>query len=179
MEKKILSVMIVLIALSVLSTWFSPDSHEKNDPVGQIASNFVVKDFEGQEFSLQEVLGKKVILLNFWATWCPPCREEVPLLNELQKRFDKEKFVVLGLMEDDSDRLEDYQKAYNHFTEKIPIHFPVYVDEESRVANQFGTFLLPESYLIGLDGRIVHYQAGPIMKGDFQGYLQRIQELLL
>lgn len=178
MEKKILIFLVVLIVLTVLSNWFLPDFQDRKDLVGQVAPDFVVENFQKQTFSLREVLGKKVILLNFWATWCPPCRDEVPLLNELQQQIGSDSFVVLGLLEENSDQTEDFRQTYDHFTKEIPVHFPVYIDREGHVANHYGTFLLPESYLIGLDGKVVHYQAGPLVKDDFQKYLQMIKKLI-
>lgn len=178
MEKKILIFLIVLIVLTGLSNWFLLKVQDQKNLVGEQAPNFVVADLQGKTFSLQEVLGKKVILLNFWATWCPPCRDEVPLLNELQRQIGSDSFVILGLMEEDSDRVEDFQKSYEHFTKEIPVRFSVYIDRGGHVANHYGTLLLPESYLIGLDGRVAHYQAGPLVKGEFPDYLQRVQALL-
>lgn len=109
---------------------------------------------------LKNEIGKKLILVNFWATWCPPCRDEIPLLNELFKILPQDKFTIIALMEDEADDDNHRRRILNKFKTKVPIDYPVYADEDGVIAQLYGTYQMPESYLIGLDGRIVAKQDG-------------------
>lgn len=132
--------------------------------------------FGDAQFDLKKELGKKIILVNFWATWCPPCREEVPLLNELVQQVSSEQFELVALMVD-GDRLSEAerQKALADFSKKTPINYPVFIDEDGRIADSYGTRKLPESYLIGADGEIVEKQTGPYAPQDMARLLSKIQ----
>ena len=132
--------------------------------------------FDDAHFDLKKVLGKKIILVNFWATWCPPCREEVPLLNALLKNVASEQFELVALMVD-GNRLSEAERlsALADFSQKTPIDYPVYVDEDGHIADAYGTRKLPESYLIDAAGNIVEKQVGPYMPQDMPRLLSKIQ----
>lgn len=149
------------------------------NPAKQVADNaaplFQVR-FGDAQFDLKKALGNKIILVNFWATWCPPCREEVPLLNELVKSVASPQFELVALMVD-GDRLSEAErkKALADFSKKTPIDYPVYVDEDGHIADSYGTRKLPESYLIGADGEIVEKQTGPYTPQDMARLRSKIQ----
>ena len=102
-------------------------------------------------------LAGKVLLINFWATWCGPCREEIPSLIELRKEFGKDGFEVVGISMDEGGR-----RLVSRFSEKMNINYPL-VMGNSKVARAFGGIIgIPQSFLVDRDGKIVNSYAGLI-----------------
>ena len=91
----------------------------------------------------------KLVLLNFWATWCPPCVAEVPSLNNLYEQFRDEGFVVLAISVDEEE------DAYKRFLERFGVTFPTVRDPERKVSLRYGTMKYPESYLINRQGIVI------------------------
>ncbi len=117
---------------------------------GQTAPDFELKDLNRMDVRLSTVLaGNKAVLLNFWATWCPPCREEIPDLIRLQERLRKDGFAVLAI-----DVGESHTKA-SAFAAKIGINYPVLLDTDMTVTLQYKVVGIPTSYLIGRDGKLL------------------------
>lgn len=114
---------------------------------GGRAPDFSIKTDQGREVTPTS-FGGKVLVLNFWATWCPPCIEEIPALNEFQKQFAKSGIVVVAISVDKS------AQKYRNFLERIPVSFETARDPDANVSAKYGTFQYPETYIIK-DGRVV------------------------
>lgn len=115
-----------------------------------MATDFTLKDYQGRSVSLSQMRGK-VVFLNFWATWCPPCVEEMPSLEALAKAFaGREDFVLLGVSED-----KGFDEIRRFFAQGTAL--TVLLDEDWRVAHEWGTEKLPETFLIDKQGRVRHY----------------------
>ncbi|MCL4457874.1 MAG: TlpA family protein disulfide reductase, partial [Nitrospirae bacterium] len=109
---------------------------------GQRAPDFTLKDINGKPVSLSSFKGK-VVLLNFWATWCPPCRAEIPSMNKLYQKLKNRGFVILAVS---TDRAVIDVKD---FLETTPINFPVVVDYNLTVSrNLYKVFMMPTTFLI-------------------------------
>ena len=113
------------------------------------APDFTLEDIDNKKFSLKDYRGK-VVLLNFWATWCPPCRREMPSLTRLHEHLKNKNFVVLGLnqMED-----EDQVFAYTGGLELSPA-FPILFDKDSSVSSAYKVVGLPTTYIIDKKGNL-------------------------
>ena len=96
----------------------------------------------------------KVVLLNFWATWCPPCIKEIPSLNNLQKQFSKDEFIVLSV--DVGEELKDIQT----FLEHVPAEYPVLVDTSSSLTEAWQLQAFPSTYIIDRQGRLRYQYFG-------------------
>jgi cytochrome c biogenesis protein CcmG, thiol:disulfide interchange protein DsbE len=119
------------------------------------APDFTLKDLSGRNISLSDYKGK-VVLLEFWATWCPPCKASVPALIELKKKYEQKGFIVVGLSIDtDSDASEKVRQ----FSDLYNINYPVLLanDATSKIYNVIS---IPTSFLIGKDGKIVDIYKG-------------------
>jgi cytochrome c biogenesis protein CcmG, thiol:disulfide interchange protein DsbE len=114
---------------------------------GQTAPNFRVRDQSGQQFSLSDFRGK-VVLVNFWATWCSPCREEMPSLQSLLNQMDATYLKLLALSVDDS------WEPVNEFMRESGTVLPVYGDFDKQVATRYGTLKFPETYVVDKKGRV-------------------------
>lgn len=127
-------------------------------PVPEFRPNFTLTDIESRTRSITEWDGK-ALLVNFWATWCPPCRKEIPLLMELQNQYGTDGLQVIGIAIDDLRAVKDYAAD-------MGINYPTLVGEEDaiKVANDFGIDLygLPFSVLTDRHGRIVQIHMGEI-----------------
>lgn len=123
---------------------------------GDIAPDFSLEDTKGNKVTLSALRGK-VVMVNFWATWCPPCKEEMPSMERLNKVMGGEDFVMLAINSDDNGR-----EVVPDFLKKNPHDFTVLYDDQLAVKQRYGVYKLPESFIIGKDGKIVEKVAGAI-----------------
>lgn len=138
--------------------------------VGTPADEFRLTDLDGKAHSLSQYRGK-VVLVNFWATWCKPCTTEMPAMQASFDKLRDKGFVVLAINElEDDAKVRDHIKQYGHT-------FPVLMDRDNKVANQFGVFGLPVSVFIDEKGVVQEYLKGGLLTEDkiFQT-VQRIQQ---
>jgi thiol-disulfide isomerase/thioredoxin len=130
-----------------------------------------LKDLNGQPRRLTDFRGK-IIVLNFWATWCVPCREEMPMLVALQKRYEARGVQVLAPSADE----ESTQKAIPEFIRKAKINFPIWIGATTADMKRLGLGeALPATAIIDRDGKIVGRLLGPLEKEDL---VRRIEYLL-
>jgi peroxiredoxin len=133
-----------------------PDADE-HGPVaaGKKAASFKLTDLQGGSVSMADLHGK-VVFLNIWATWCAPCREEMPSMEKLYERLQGDKgFVMLAISQDTSSREE--VMAY---VKKHGYHFDVLLDPKNAVAEAYNVSGVPETFIIDREGRIVAHHSG-------------------
>lgn len=123
--------------------------------VGSPAPGFTLPNLNGEEISLESFRGKAV-LMNFWATWCGPCRHEMPSLEALYQKYKDRGFVVLGVSVDDEG-----WEPIRGFLKAVPVSFPIVLDKEQKVTETYETFRIPETYLINPKGEIAGKIVGP------------------
>jgi thiol-disulfide isomerase/thioredoxin len=113
------------------------------------APDFTLEDMDKKKFSLKDYRSK-VVLLNFWATWCPPCRREMPSLERLHQKFKGKDFVVLAL-----NQMEDGDKVFT-FTGELGVEltFPIIFDKDSSVSRAYGVQGLPTTYVVDKKGNV-------------------------
>lgn len=122
--------------------------HQTIIEAGDRAPNFHITTDQGRQISVKD-FGGKVLVLNFWATWCEPCVEEAPSLNQLAKQTAPNGVVVLGVSIDKNQRL------YNQFRQRFHLAFQTYRDPDEDIPASYGTFKIPETYIINRDGKVV------------------------
>ncbi len=137
---------------------------------GDTAPAFSLTSDDGKKFTTTD-FGGKILLLNFWANWCPPCVEETPSLVQLSKQLGSKGLVVLGVS------IDGNEAAYKRFVQRFSIPFSVYRDGEQKINYSYGTLQIPESYLIDRNGRVVRKIIGP---ADFTApdLVEYVQSLL-
>jgi len=118
-----------------------------------------LQDLDGRPHRLEDYRGK-VVLINFWATWCEPCRAEMPSLNKLRAALAGRPFVVLAV------NLAEPESRVKRFMEQVPLEFPVLLDRDTAVAKGWKARILPASFLVGPDGRIRYSVLGEIDWAD-------------
>ena len=132
-----------------------------------IAPDFALETLDGKNLRLSDLRGKAV-LLNFWATWCGPCKIETPWLVELQKQYGSQGLQVVGVAMDDSGK-EDIAK----FAQDMGVNYPVLLGKEAVGDEYGGVPALPESFFIGRDGKIVDRIIGLKGKGDIEEAIRK------
>jgi peroxiredoxin len=134
--------------------------------VGMPAEDFRLVDLDGQAQSLSQYRGK-IVLVNFWATWCKPCTTEMPAMQASFDKLRDKGFVVLAINElEDDVKVREHIKQYGHT-------FPVLMDRNNKVANQFGVFGLPVSVFVDEKGVVQEYIKGGLLTE------QKIQEIVV
>jgi len=144
----------VAFAAAVLVLFAMPSYRQGEASIaGKPAIDFPIT-LAGKSEHLADLKGK-IVILNFWATWCPPCVEETPALNRLQKYVDARGGMVLGVSVDDD------ANAYEKFLKDQSVVFPTYRDTTKKSAADYGTSMYPETYVIDRKGRIARKFVGP------------------
>lgn len=126
------------------------------------APEFKIKNLEGREVSLSDLKGK-VVLVNFWATWCKPCTIEIPWLIELQKEYGDKGFTVVGIAMDDEGT-----KVVGPYVQKEKIDYPIWIGNDDVAAKFGGVLGIPTSFLISKDGQIVEKYLGILLAYEDQ-----------
>lgn len=122
---------------------------------GQAAPEIGLADLNGKAIKLSELKGK-VVLVDFWASWCAPCRESLPVLEKLSKNYADKGLIVVGVNIDKTPELAREFLAKN----KLALSFPVVNDKKHEVAGRYAPPTMPSSYVIGRDGQVVSVHAG-------------------
>jgi peroxiredoxin len=137
---------------------------------GRSAPDFVLKSSTGNNLRLSEYRGD-VVMINFWATWCGPCRQEMPLLDDLYGRYQRVGFTLLGVNIDDDSR-----RAMKMIDE-LGVSFPVLFDESKDVSKLYAVEAMPVTVLVDREGTVRHVHHG-YKPGYEEKYLTEIRALL-
>ncbi|MFG3612499.1 peroxiredoxin family protein [Rummeliibacillus stabekisii] len=137
--------------------------------IGQYAPDFTLKTLEGKKVKLSDYRGKKVIL-NFWATWCPPCKEEIPHMEKYYKSLNKKDNVeILAVNLTSSDKSKEYIKE---FAESYDITYPILLDKEGEQQKQYEIVTIPTTFFINESGQIKQKAVGPMDKGMMENTMK-------
>jgi peroxiredoxin len=171
-KKAALLVVAILVIATYVATrhWAKPAERAQagNAVPHSSAPDFSLKDLSGQRLELSQYRGK-VVLLNFWATWCAPCRSEIPRFVDLQNKYGSQGLQIVGIS------LDDDPKPVSRFYQQAKMNYPVAIGN-AKLAEQYGGVLgLPVSFLIGRDGRIYAKHVG---EADISSLEQEIKSLL-
>ena len=148
--------MIVVVGLSAL--WMhssrvpiqaSPSAASTSPQIGFTAPDFTLNTLDGTTISLSNLRGK-VVLINLWASWCPPCCAEMPALDNVYRQYREAGFVVLGL----NTTYQDSEADVGTFVQTLGLEFPILLDREGVVSRQYQLQALPTSYFVGRGGAI-------------------------
>lgn len=116
--------------------------------VGQVAPDFTLTGLDGKSYALAALRGK-VVIVNFWATWCPPCRAEMPSMESLYRELADEGLVMLAVNIE-----KDGRQTVSKFLATSPHSFPILIDEKEAVQKSYGVYKFPESFVIRKNGII-------------------------
>lgn len=134
------------------------------------APDFTLKTSTGENLRLAEQRGK-VVMINFWASWCAPCRQEMPILDELYQRYERAGFTLLGV------NVEQDSGAAQRFLEEVGVSFPILFDPTSEVSRTYQVSAMPTTVMVDRDGQVRYVNRG-YRPGDEEKYRDQIRELI-
>ncbi len=166
-----IAILVVVLGLTALATFelTGKDTSSPSDPVavrtGTKASDFSIKLFSGQDFRLAEQKGH-VTVVNFWASWCPPCREEAPALERMWQNYKSRGIAFVGINEWDA---ESDAKA---FLQNYNITYPTGPDTTGEIAIDYGVTGLPETWFLAPDGHLVRRWIGAMTERQANSFVE-------
>ncbi len=145
---------LVVLAF-VLAAALGLQSLQRQRATGYLAADFELTDLGGATHKLSELRGK-IVVLNMWASWCPPCIAEMPSIEALHRRFTGTDLVVLTVSVD-----AEGAAAVQPIVDELNLSFPVLLDRESKVPPRYGVTGYPETFIIDREGRVIEHYIGP------------------
>ena len=136
-------------------------------PIGAPAPDFTLTLFDGGELSLADRRGS-VVVVNFWASWCPPCRDEAPALEKVWREYEDKGVVFVGV------DFKDVTTKAMAFIEEFDITYPNGPDPYNRISRAYRITGVPETFLIAKDGRLAMWYRGPITEAGLRAALEEL-----
>jgi peroxiredoxin len=190
MKKKMFGLIIVAILISIMIVGFvkgnvdteeSFSSEQKGVDLldvtseegltkGDLAPDFTLTTLDGKKVQLSELKGKKVIV-NFWATWCPPCKAEMPHMQNFYEDFSDEENVEILAVNLTS---EDKEESVQNFVQDYGLTFPIPMDTKGVVGETFQAITIPTSYMIDTKGRIQNKVVGPMDENMIKDFVSNL-----
>lgn len=152
-----------------------PDRNVASNLIGQPAPEFALPVYEqyltqyGETLELSDYLGEVPIVLNFWASWCLPCRDEAPVLERAWRSYQDE-VLFIGVQTQERGGLEEGRA----FLSEFGLSFPSVIDESSAVGIDYGVFGIPETFFIGRDGTLRYKHVGPLTPDALEAQLEAL-----
>jgi peroxiredoxin len=150
--------LLILIGVVVLGTLSESDNPRKKNPrpnIGDPARDFTYPDLQGNNVTLSDFYGKKVVLINIWATWCTGCRRELPTVQKLYEKFSGDDFEVLAVSIDAAGA-----KVIVPFMQELGLKFPGLLDTSGSIQLLYGTTGVPETFVIDKQGKVAFIEIG-------------------
>lgn len=160
---------LAVAALGAAGVWGGGSAARAVDE-GTRAPEIGLRDLDGNPVRMAD-LRNKVVIVDFWASWCAPCREELPVLERLYNRYKDQGLVIVGV------NIDNDESNMRRFLQRTPLSFPVVFDGEHQVAERYSPPRMPSSYIIDKRGMIRHVHAG-FRSGDAEAMEREIQALL-
>ncbi|MDX1453544.1 MAG: TlpA disulfide reductase family protein [Oleiphilaceae bacterium] len=156
------------ITAFILMALMATFSHAEG--ISGVAPDFTLKSKSGENIRLEDLRGT-VVMLNFWASWCGPCRQEMPHMNDIFKKYEKFGFTVLAVSVDENP--EDA----NRFLDAVPVDFPILYDTDSRVSQLYGVDAMPTTVMIDRNGNMRYLHRG-YKPGYEKDYKKQVKKLI-
>ncbi|HEX7079688.1 MAG TPA: TlpA disulfide reductase family protein [Gammaproteobacteria bacterium] len=156
---------IVLLASSALLATAAVAADQLSGP----APDFTLRSRSGETISLSDLKGQ-VVMINFWATWCGPCRQEMPHLEALHQRYHDLGFTLLGV------NVEEDSRGVEAFLEETPVSFDILYDPANEVSELYGVIAMPSTVMIDRKGnlRFIHHGYQPGYENDYQAEIRAL-----
>lgn len=147
--KVLIGTIAVGVAIVAAALWLRPRTPE-------MAPEFALSDLSGRTIRMSALRGK-VVLVNLWTTWCPPCRDEMPSMERLYQRLHGRGVELLAVSQDDPGTMDQVAD----FVREVGVTFPVLLDPDRQVGARYGVWGYPETFVVDREGRIVERVIGP------------------
>lgn len=164
---------VVVLTLALVSVVIAagPRSQRSAPQIGRVAPDFSLKSTEGSILNLKSLIGQnKVIILNFWATWCPPCRAEIPEFIQFYKEHQADQVVLAAVnLQEDSKKVKDFAK-------KAGINFPILLDSEGKAAQAYQIYAIPTTFFIDGSGTIREKVEGSLSLSQLESIYRKLSK---
>jgi len=160
-------VISIMLVFGIQKARHNSSSAGSNKILNQPAPDFALASLDGKTLKLSDYRGKAV-LLNFWATWCEPCKIEMPWFVELQKKYGPQGLQVLGVAMDDSA-----PKDIAEFAQKMSVNYPIVIGKEEVGTQYGGVQYLPSTFYISRDGKIMDRVFGLVSRSEIESNIQK------
>jgi len=157
-----------VLALLTYGFWTDPRGEVRSPLIGKPAAPFTLSTFAGPPLSLESLRGR-VVVLNFWASWCvPACYEEAPVLQQAWRDYEKRGVTMVGI------NIQDKDEAARKFMEQFGFTFPNAMDAGGKVSVDYGVYGVPETFFIDRKGRIRERKVGAVTDEVIRGHVERL-----
>jgi len=172
-NKKLILIILIVLILIVILIIQNPfkesetiegvlqDKENTGLDIGNLAPDFILQSVGGNNIQLSSFRGKKAVVVNFWATWCPPCREEMPYFEDIFVDNKKE-LEILGV------NLQESERAISNFISEIPVTYNLLLDPDADVKALYNVFTQPVTYFVDKSGLIVDKKFGPLTPKEIE-----------
>ena len=164
--KRTFNVMVLIVVL-VAGLFLSPVYAKK---LSGPAPDFTLKSKQGENIKLSDLRGQ-VVMINFWASWCGPCRQEMPFLEQIYKRYKPMGFTLLGV------NVEEDSLAANDMLDEVKVTFPILYDTKSAVSEKYNVDAMPSTVLVDRDGNLRHLHRGYVPGTEVE-YQKQVRALV-
>lgn len=165
--RAVIAIGTAVIGIAALGVGLTPTARAG---VPASAPDFALPAMDGSELRLSDLRGQ-VVMINFWATWCGPCRQEMPLLQQLQVKYEPLGFTLVGI------NVEPESAGARTWLEKVPVTFPILFDRQNQVAERFGVQGMPSSVFVDRSGKVRYVHRG-YQPGDESKYADMVRSLV-
>ncbi|MCZ2259495.1 thiol-disulfide oxidoreductase ResA [Sporosarcina sp. G11-34] len=167
-NRLIIRTIVLLLLVSAVIYTLIPKEKSKVLAVGDMAPDFELVDLEGNKQRLSDYRGEGVFL-NFWGTWCPPCKKEMPYIEKLHNEFADKGVKVLSINIKESDlKVKTFRDQYG-------LTFPITIDKDESVKEAYKFIPLPTTYIINKDGKIEQIISREMTEDEIRSYMESIQ----
>lgn len=169
----LLSIAVVLILLlGSVGLTIGPGLQKPAPQIGRVAPDFSLKGITGDTYNLKTVVGKnKVTIVNFWATWCPPCRGEIPEFIEFAKKYQSEKVALVAI------NIQEDSKKVKEFAKNAGMNFPILLDPDGKVAQDYQIYAIPTTFFIDGSGTIREKVEGSLNLSRLESTYRKLYQL--
>lgn len=164
------SIILAILVAAIAYTVYVTATKDPNEVIkaGDSAPNFVLTDLEGKKHQLSDYKGQGV-LLNFWGTWCPPCKEEMPALNNAYAKYKDQNVQVISI------NIAQSNFEVQNFVDEYKLNFPMTIDRSKSVMRAYNVDQLPATFLINKEGKITEIITHGITETQFEQYMESIK----
>lgn len=161
----IVATAIALALAGCLSVGAKKPTVGSSNPDARVAADFKVDLIDGGSFTLSAALADRPVVINFWASWCPPCRQEMPDLEQVSRDIPGVRFIGIAIDDTETNAVK--------YVRQVGVTYPIAVDKNYAISDAYGINVLPQTWLVTQNGTIVRTIQGGVTRASLTGYIEQ------